>query len=149
MKSKRSRLSFWLFVEPELIADRIGKDGKCPHVRPDVRARRDDFAARLLDPFQRFGDAVDHDVGSSALLGRPVLFLDPRPAHTSRVIEGQVAVSAFPDLPSEDLGVEARGVLGTVRRDFEITDLAVGHPGFLPRSIGLAESLTLALHALP
>src|SRR6185369_17471807 len=117
------RADLWLrlFVETEFVADRIGKGCKRSHVLPNGRARRDDLAAGLLNPFQRFCDAVDHDVGSSPLIGRPIPLLDPRPAHTTRVIEGQVAVPSFPHLPSEDLRVEARGILGTVGRDFEIT----------------------------
>src|SRR5262249_28586002 len=75
----------------------------------------------------RLCDAVDHDVGPSALIGRPIPLLDPRPAHTPRVIESQVAVPAFPHLPPEDIRIEARRILGAVSWDFEITDLAVGH----------------------
>ena len=55
-----------LFVESELVG------GKRAQVRPDLRARRDDGAARPLDLLQRFSDAIYHDVSLGAFIGRRI-----------------------------------------------------------------------------
>ena len=45
-------LTLRFLVEPELVSDRIGKGGECPHARPDLLARCEHPAARILDLFQ-------------------------------------------------------------------------------------------------
>src|SRR5207249_11945408 len=88
-------------------------------------------AAWILNPFQRLGNAVDHDVGPSALIGRPIAFLHPCSAHTPCVIERQVPIPALTHLPAKDVRVEARRIFGAVGWDLEVTDLSVGHQRIL------------------
>src|SRR5213078_4669819 len=123
--SRRSAARF--LIQSKLVPDRIREHGKCPHTCADIRARRQDAATRRLNFLEGVGNHVDHDVGPGAFLRGAIALLDPGATHPTSIIEGQLTISTFPDLPAEDCAVEVRGRLGSLRWYFQITNLAVGH----------------------
>src|SRR4029077_4258230 len=100
---------------------RICECRKRAHAWPDVRPRGQDPATSGLNALQRVRYAIDHDVGSSALVGSPVAFFDPRSADATAVVEGQRTVATLPHLPAENAAVEIRGDFGRLRRYFQVT----------------------------
>src|SRR5262245_59821002 len=60
-----------LFVEPELVTDRIQEGGESAHSGSDVGPRRQDLAAPSFDLLQRRPNVVDHDVHPGTLVRRP------------------------------------------------------------------------------
>src|SRR5256885_2618041 len=121
-------------VKPELVPDRISECRECPHVLPDLRSRRQHSAAGGLDTLERVRDRVHHDVRAGALIRRPVALLHPCAAHTAGIVERQLAIASRSHLPAEDGTVKLRRGFGSLRGDFQITDLAVGHEERPPSS---------------
>src|SRR6266851_10133455 len=120
-----SAVSF--LIESEFVADRIREYRKRAHAWADFRTRLQHSTTCLLDPLQGLRDAVHHDIGSGPLVWSAIALLDPGAAHSTRVIEGQLAIPTSPDRPAENAAVEVGGRLGCLRRYFQVTDFAVGH----------------------
>src|SRR2546425_2126786 len=114
-------------VKTELIPRRIGEYRKCAHACADIRTKRQNAPPCSLDPLERIGDSIHHDIGPCPFVSSPIALLDPCAAHSAGVIEGELTVPTSPDLPAENAAVEVRRRFGRLRRYLEITDLAVGH----------------------
>src|SRR3989442_9314947 len=54
-------------VKTELIPRRIGEYRKCAHACADIRTRRQNAPPCSLDPLERIGDSIHHDIGPCPL----------------------------------------------------------------------------------
>jgi len=71
-----------LFVQSELVADRVTECGEGTHTGSDLGARSQNFPPRAWMSFSDSVDVVHHDVSARALVRPANLFLYPRSAHS-------------------------------------------------------------------
>lgn len=95
-------------IESEFVPDRIREYRKRAHAWAEFRTRRQHSTTRRLDPLQGLRDAVHHDIGPGPLVGSPIALFDPGAAHSTRVIEGELAIPPSRDCPAENAAVEVR-----------------------------------------
>src|SRR5256712_13160985 len=74
-----------LLVKTELIPRRIGEYRKCAHACADIRTRRQNAPPCSLDPLERIGDSIHHDIGPCPFVSSPIALLDPCAAHSAGV----------------------------------------------------------------
>src|SRR2546428_5707188 len=72
-------------VKTELIPRRIGEYRKCAHACADIRTRRQNAPPCSLDPLERIGDSIHHDIGPCPFVSSPIALLDPCAAHSAGV----------------------------------------------------------------
>src|SRR5262249_55615167 len=88
--------------------------------------RLHDFAAIGDDGMEGGLDAVHHDVDQQPRRWRRRPPAHPRAAHLSRtVIKRGGAITALPQLPSKDLGIEVGGAANVDGRNLDVADLSV------------------------
>src|SRR5437773_9514343 len=121
------RSTAWLLVESEFIPDGIGEYCKRAHAGPNIRTRRENPSTSGLNTLQSVRNDINHDVGPRVFVRGSIALLYPSPAHATSIVEGQITIPTFPNLPAKSTAVEVGGGFRRVRRYLQITDLAVGH----------------------